>query len=86
MRKTTIFIIELCFVDELFHLKGAKRHFVKVNRESVTSEWVLNEGVTTARTCSFVETCEVCCSVVPKNNAIKGATFYQIPGMEICPG
>ena len=49
------------------------------------SEWVLNEGVTTARTCSFLETCEVCCSVAPKNNAMKGATFYHIPGTEICP-
>ena len=59
---------------------------IKVNRESMTSEWVLNKGVTTARTCSFVKDCEVCCSVAPKNNTMKGATFYHIPGMEICPG
>ena len=50
------------------------------------SEWVLNEGVTTERTCSFVETCEVCGFVVPKNNAMKGATFYHIHGTEISPG
>ena len=52
----------------------------------MTSEWVLNEGVTMVSACSFVETCEVCCSVAPKNNAMKGAMFYHIPGEEICPG
>ena len=50
---------------------------VKVNCESVTSESVLNESVTMARTCSFVETCEVYCSVAPKNNVMKGAMFYH---------
>ena len=49
MHKTTIFIIKLHFVDELFNLKGANVTSVKLNCESVTSEWVLNEGVTMAR-------------------------------------
>ena len=49
------------------------------------SEWVLNESVTMARTCSFIETCEVCCSVASKSNAMKGAMFCHIPGAEISP-
>ena len=58
---------------------------IKVNRKSVMSEWVLNESVTMARTSSFIETCEVCCSVASKNNSMKGAMFCHIPGAEISP-
>ena len=84
MHKTTIFINVLLTSYSISKVLNVTS--VKVNCEYVTSEWVLNESVTMARTCSFVETCEVSCSVAPKNNAMKGAMFYHIPGMEICPG
>ena len=80
MHKTTIFIIELCFVDESVHLKGVTS--VKVICETAMSQCVLNEGVTTARTCSFVETCTVCKSGHQKIMQWKVQHFI----MEICPG
>ena len=37
MHKTTIFIIQLCVVFELFAIKAVKRHF---RLDFVTSRWV----------------------------------------------
>ena len=58
------YIMFLLMSDSIW--KMLQHHFVSVNHESMTSELILNEGVTMPRTCPFVTICEVYCSVVPR--------------------